>query len=365
MSQQFPHTGSIFSFRPQHNGRHAWIDYAKGIAILFVVYRHVIYGLLYSGVEINDTMMDANEMLYGFRMPLFFFLSGLFFSSSQRKYGPKNFAITKVNTLLYPYLLWCIIQLTLQIMFSEYTNFKRDAGDYIDILIHPRTMLQQWYLFALFNTSVLYLFFSQVCRFKAPVQLLIGLALLSLKPYAGDISTLTDVMMHYVFFALGDLAAPYFFREKILDSLTSAPKALLLLPVFIGIQYYCMKHPGMNIYIYSAMALFGGLLVIILSLLLAKHERLTILRTIGHYSLYIYLLHLGIVFLLRFMVLKTGLQINMPLLTLFLVTAGIYGSMLLYRVCIRLGMNFLFKGPFKQVNYTPVQGSQPLKPIEN
>ncbi|GAA0560767.1 acyltransferase family protein [Chitinophaga japonensis] len=337
----------IFSFRPEAAGRYAWVDYAKGIAIIFVVYRHVLYGLLYSGVPANPLMMDANEILYGFRMPLFFFLSGLFFGTSLQKRGGRSFLVSKVNTLLYPYMLWCFIQLTLQIIFSDYTNFKRGVGNYIDILIHPRGMLQQWYLFALFNVSALYLFNHAVLKLKAPVQILLGLAFLAMIPLAGTISTISDVMLFYIFFCLGHVSAPWFFRESTQQQLASGYKALLLLPVFIVAQYYCMRYPEMNIYLYSGLAMLGALLVIMLSFLLAKYRLLGFLQTLGNYSLYIYLLHLGIVFLLRQLLLRSGLGISMPVMTLLLVTAGIMFSIILYRICLLLHLEFLFKGPFK------------------
>jgi fucose 4-O-acetylase-like acetyltransferase len=292
-------------------------------------------------------MMDANEILYGFRMPLFFFLSGLFFSSSLQKRGPADFLVTKINTLLYPYVLWCFIQLTLQIVFSNYTNFKRGVGNYIDILIHPRGMLQQWYLFALFNVTALYLFNHVVLKLKAPLQVLLGLIMLGLIPLAGTISTISDVMMFYIFFCLGHLAAPYFFEERVQQQLASGYKVVILLPVFAVAQYYTMEHPEANMYVFSTLAMFGALLVIMISFLLARYKRMTFLQTLGHYSLYIYLLHLGIIFLMRMALLHLGLQVSMPVMTVILMVAGILFSIILYRTCLLLHLEFLFIGPFK------------------
>nr|WP_295865967.1 acyltransferase [uncultured Chitinophaga sp.] len=342
----------IFSFRPQTSRRYAWVDYAKGIAIIFVLYRHVIYGLLYTGANINQLMMEANEMLYGFRMPLFFFLSGLFFASSVKKRGPRNFLISKINTLLYPYLLWCVIQVTLQILFTDYTNHKLTVDNYIDILIHPRSMLQLWYLAALFNVSALYLFTSTVLKLHPAIQVVLGLVMLGMKSYAGDISTISDVMIYYVYFALGHLSAPYFFSENVQQQLTSPWKALALVPVFLLVQYYCMSHQDMSIYLFSLLATLGGLLVIMIAFILAKYEKLKVLQTIGHYSLYIYLLHLGIIFLLRVAILKTGILTNIPVITVILVTAGLFGSIILYRFCMLVRLNFLFTGPFKERDVT-------------
>ncbi|CAL1518086.1 acyltransferase [Chitinophaga sp. MM2321] len=338
----------LFSFRPQTSRRYAWVDYAKGIAIIFVTYRHVIYGLLYSGAKVNTMLMDANEIMYGFRMPLFFFLSGLFFASSLQKRGGRNFLTSKVNTLLYPYILWCLIQLTLQIIFSKYTNSKPSINDYVDIIIHPRSMLQLWYLFALFNVSVFYLFTTRILKLTPPVQILLGLVLLGLKPYAGDISTISDVMIYYIYFALGHFATPYFFRDSVQKQLTSPIKVILLVPVFILVQYYCMEHVNMSLYLYSLLNLLGGILVIMISFILAKYNRLSFLQTIGHYSLYIYLLHLGIIFSLRIIIIKTGFFTNITVIALSLVAIGIFLSILLYRLCLLLNLRFLFIGPFKE-----------------
>lgn len=338
----------IFDFGESRPGRNAWVDYAKGIAIIFVVYRHVIFGLLYSGATVSTFMMDANEMLYGFRMPLFFFLSGLFYAGSVQKRGEKNYMIAKTNTMLYPYLLWGMIQLTLQIIFSDYTNAKFTIVNYLDLAIHPRRMLQLWYLFSLFNVSMLYLLTDRVLKFSPYLQIAMGLAFLWLKPLVGDISTLSDVMIYYIYFCLGHLTAPLFFKESVKEMLTSPWKLLLLTPVFIVVQYFSMIYADMNIFLYSVLAVFGGIMVIMLSMILAQKGWLKFLSTIGSYSLYIYLIHIGIIFLVRTMLSATGIVTNIPLVTFILMASGIFFSMVVYRACLLLHMKFLFVGPLKE-----------------
>src|SRR5690606_11029174 len=167
---------------------------------------------------------------------------------------------------------------------------------------------------------------------------------------AGDISTLSDVMMHYIYFCIGHLSAPFFFRESVQARLTSPRKLLLLLPVFLGVQYLCMIYADMNIFLYSTLAMFGGLIVIMLSFILAKTDRLKFLRTLGSYSLYIFLLHISIVFLIRAGLISTGIVSNTPLATFLLVTCGIFFSIVLYRICLLLHLRFLFVGPLKETN---------------
>ena len=69
-----------------------FIDLAKGLCILLVVYFHAA-----AFVSVSSGM-DA--MLGSFRMPLYFFLSGLFFKPYE---GFRGFLIRKTNKLLIPF----------------------------------------------------------------------------------------------------------------------------------------------------------------------------------------------------------------------------------------------------------------------
>src|SRR5260370_35784712 len=57
--------------------RISWVDHARGIAIMLVVYRHVVMGLRRSGVSISDTMDTAQQEFYNFLMRVLFILSRL------------------------------------------------------------------------------------------------------------------------------------------------------------------------------------------------------------------------------------------------------------------------------------------------
>jgi len=79
-----------------------WIDTAKGICITLVVLNHVI---LYCGLKDQVPTVYYN-FLSAFRMPLYFFLSGLFF----RTYGGLiPFLRKKTNKLLIPYLFFFLL----------------------------------------------------------------------------------------------------------------------------------------------------------------------------------------------------------------------------------------------------------------
>ena len=77
------------------------IDIAKGISIILVAFNHSKLKYMYP---------EFNDAVGLFRMPLFFFLSGVFFSAS---IGPKTFLFKKTDALLKPYFvtlfsLFCI-----------------------------------------------------------------------------------------------------------------------------------------------------------------------------------------------------------------------------------------------------------------
>jgi len=53
-----------------------WVDYAKGIGIILVVYGHVARGIFSAGMIVNEKIFRlVDSVIYSFHMPLFFFLS--------------------------------------------------------------------------------------------------------------------------------------------------------------------------------------------------------------------------------------------------------------------------------------------------
>src|SRR5215211_8989438 len=62
-----------------------WVDYLRGIAIILIVYRHVLVGIERGNIAMPPVLVNANMIFYSFRMPLFFILSGIFISGSLAK----------------------------------------------------------------------------------------------------------------------------------------------------------------------------------------------------------------------------------------------------------------------------------------
>jgi fucose 4-O-acetylase-like acetyltransferase len=131
------------------DSRRSWIDIAKGIGILLVVYGHVAEGVFKAGIPFDRTFFRAVDVaIYSFHMPLFFFLSGLFFFSSWENRGTRGLLASKVNTLVYPYVLWSLLQGSVEILLEQYTNKHATVNEVMALLWEPRQ--QFWFLYALF-----------------------------------------------------------------------------------------------------------------------------------------------------------------------------------------------------------------------
>ncbi|SUY94743.1 acyltransferase [Klebsiella pneumoniae] len=92
--------------------REAWVDYAKGIGIILVVFGHVNRGLYSAGIQLSgSSYLLTDSIIYSFHMPLFFFLSGLvFLRNPWIKRGKTSFVISKIDTIVYPYVSWSLLQ---------------------------------------------------------------------------------------------------------------------------------------------------------------------------------------------------------------------------------------------------------------
>lgn len=79
-----------------------WLDVAKGLGILFMIYGHNVLYINMAGVA--ETI---RIWLYSFHMPLFFVLAGITYN--QDKYSDLHMLIkNKIKTLLIPYLMFAV-----------------------------------------------------------------------------------------------------------------------------------------------------------------------------------------------------------------------------------------------------------------
>lgn len=331
----------------EKKSRLEWVNYAKGIAIILVVYRHILIGIERSGIDVQLWLKNANEIVYSFRMPLFFVLSGIFVAKSIAKRQGNEFLKTKLSTIFYPYIVWGIIQISIQIILSKYTNANRDGMDFVYLLIHPRAIDQLWYLYALFNSSILFYFFYSKLKFNNLLLTIISVIMYGLSVFVQEYSLIHDIFYYFIFFVLGHLASNILLNRENYTFFYSFKPFLILTPFFWFSQWYWLNNQDINLFLFGLIAVLGTLYVFTISLLLAKFNKVEFLKIVGRHSLYIYLMHLLIVSAVRIFFTNI-LNIKEPtIILLFGWALGVILPILLYKLFIRLNLGFLFEFKYK------------------
>jgi fucose 4-O-acetylase-like acetyltransferase len=359
--------------------RHGWIDYDRGISIILVTYRHCFDGILNSGIDLSahPWLEYINVFFFGFRMPLFFIASGIFISGSIAKKGLSPYMNNRLKTILYPMVVWGFIQIGLQMVFASHTNAGGEVGwhTFIDLFTNPRATGQFWYLHALFLVGIVYATLKVFLGINYKVQLAIGLAFYTLcaidnangYTYDTQIGFINDFLKYYLFFAIGDAISNWMMEEKT-AKLFSSPKFILsLIIAFITIQYFFTDinlKAGNNYHVENQMPLFFLLVAIVgcalslaVSFSLKKKNALPFLRVIGYNSVHIYCMQIIVMSVSRQFLQKIFGIDNPTVLALLVLTTGILLPMIVYQICLRLNMWWLFslKKPTAELNHIAIQ----------
>ncbi|EWC40324.1 acyltransferase family protein [Stutzerimonas stutzeri] len=183
--------------------RNVWVDYAKAIGIILVVYGHVARGVFNAGLPIDEQkFVLVDSIIYSFHMPLFFFLSGLFFFDSLQKRGRGGLIINKVDTIVYPFIVWSLLQGLFEVVLSNYTNGQVTLTEVLSLLWMPRA--QFWFLYALFLVFVVcaFLYAKADRRYFLPFVALFGVLFVFQQDLTVNNMT-RFILGNAVFFALG------------------------------------------------------------------------------------------------------------------------------------------------------------------
>ncbi|EXF47462.1 acyltransferase [Pseudomonas sp. BAY1663] len=183
--------------------RNVWVDYAKAIGIILVVYGHAARGVFNAGLPMDEArFVLVDSIIYSFHMPLFFFLSGLFFFDSLQKRGRGGLIINKVDTIVYPFIVWSLLQGLIEVVLSNYTNGQVTLTEVLSLLWLPRA--QFWFLYALFLVFVVcaFLYARADRRYFLPLVALFGVLFVFQQDLTVNNMT-RFILGNTVFFALG------------------------------------------------------------------------------------------------------------------------------------------------------------------
>lgn len=313
--------------------KYHWVTYAKGIGIILVVYGHVARGIINAGLPLDLPIFKmADSVIYTFHMPLFFFLSGIFFHDSFIKRGSLGLVANKLDSIIYPYVVWSLLQGMCEVLLSGYTNGDTTLAEVFSFAWKPRA--QFWFLYALFQIflvwSLIYAWIQNISAFRS---LLFSMVLYLLaSPLSDSINIAGYVTNNAPFFTLG-----IFFNE--IKSAFEKRKTFLVWTLgglFLSGQYLFHVTFGLH-YLSGGMGKIA-LATISIFLVVAAAMHLSTLRAnglaiIGTYSMSIYLMHIlaasgsrvifkklfGVESVIAHLIIGTAIGIGAPLLAHFLI----------------------------------------------
>ncbi len=345
---RFPQT-ELSRQRAAMTQRTDWVDYAKGIGIILVVYGHLLSSGFHAGLAVpQHFFLLSDSLVYSFHMPLFFFLAGLFAGQSCRKRGLKKFLVNKLEIIAYPYLIWSFLQASVELAFASQSFRGATYGQLLAIPYLP--WAQFWFLYALLAMYVAFGMFSLLGKYFH-VFLLITACVLFVRPINSEIMAMHGFSTGFLFFVIGALAKEFFGNSGTFTQKTIPPVITLVsLFIFAGSGWYIFERviaptrltDGSHPFYFLYLAGLGITMCMGLAQYLAGKKWCKWLRILGRYSLQIYLVHMLAGVGARIILLNV-LQIYNPVIHMIVgVGAGLMVPILLYRITLKMNFPYLF-----------------------
>lgn len=332
----------------QNKPRIEYIDLAKGMCILLVVVRHTFkfYG------NYNEAQMPFSSYIFTFDMPLFFFLSGLFFNTYN---GLKDFITRKTNKLLVTFFFFYIVTCIGLKALLSFCDIPMDGAEGLRVVwsfacekILPNGPL--WFLLCLFWVN-LFFYSSYIVSDKIgktenkKLAWLIAFTLLG--GYAGVMMGMHDIILPMfadtALTCMPFFGAGYIFRKHTQILYPNSWDKWLLPMMLLAAGMAYVFRGGMyfwnNTFSVSPIKMYiGGLTGTLAVMLLAKRiGRLPLVSYWGRYSIVILCTHYVIAQLLAYAFKESGmtaqLDEKLSLLTCLVCTLAV--CTVLIPLCVR------------------------------
>lgn len=265
--------------------REAWIDVAKGIAIVLVVLYHSVLFLDVIGWAGAWTASFALDSL---RMPLFFFMSGIL-AAKAMSLRYRDLFRRRILLLLYLYVVWGVGQwvFTLAVPVVRDANFDASWQRVtVGMFLWPSPAL--WFLYAL----ALYLTIAWMVRRVAPVAQIVVAAIISTVFGVGLAHTSSpwDKMGIYLVFFVAGIHLAAATRRFVTRIRWWHPTVLGVL--FAGaVLALVATRSGSIPFVLLTVSTLGVVFGISTAVVLARLRQVDVLRYLGTRTLPIYLFH--------------------------------------------------------------------------
>lgn len=288
----------ISSMEQTTKKRIGYIDAVRGFAMILVVYFHI------SAYGFGSYVTGYNDILEWFRMPLFFFISGLLFNENKWISNPKQQIWQKFMALIVPTTIFMLLYLVLCGYF-DFSSFGSDKKGY-------------WFTFVLFEFFVIYIGFKKSFDRHTTMtgEVLIMIAILALSitafyyamyytRYAEDLGIWKTILglfsfvkiRHIIFFWFGLFVRRHFERFVLLTNKPYTIIVMIVLFIAMIINPCISSVSGLE---YMAYFMAGVISIIVIFTIFRKlsvvhssffHLPSAILKYIGTHTLDIYLIH--------------------------------------------------------------------------
>jgi fucose 4-O-acetylase-like acetyltransferase len=265
-----------------------------------------------------------DDVIYAFHMPLFFFLAGLFAAKSLAK-GTGPFLRDKGVTLVWPYILWSVVSITLGVLGSGAVNGLITFASMGGIWRTP--VYQYWFLYVLLICQLLLLVVRADCRLVAALTL--ASAVIGITPVLGMLSFAFNF---FVYFGAGVLAAPWLLKWQ---AGRGTLVAILLGGIALFVASYAVGNAVPSRVLALTRAFSGSAGVMALAMLLAPYARW--LAVLGAASMSIYVLHTIFSAGVRIAWRMSGIDNNLAALVLGTMV-GIVAPLAIWAVARRFGL---------------------------
>ena len=291
--------------------RLVYVDFMKGMCILFIVAFHINNSIYPHRVDL---------MLQSFRIPLYYFLSGVFFKQYD---GYLDFARRKFNNIIVPYIFFmlltcvvhCVAWYAFEVRWMGDWTWKSFLDPFCTRYYHYNTPL--WFLISLFEVNMVYYLLLKMCpKRSGRYALIVLLAFVALyfrkRPIFCNPAFLDTVFIAMPFFVLGN-------EVKKLGALPKNVRydrwgLLVIVPVMVILYFFARKinllvqnePPFYKLYIFPFMA------VLAFFWFSKNMPRVPIITYIGRYSIVVLGTHIMLIKLMRHILEANAITQQMP-----------------------------------------------------
>lgn len=316
-----------------------WVDAAKGVCILLVVMFHSTLGVEKATGEI--TALNAFiEWARPFRMPDFFFISGLFLAARIGRPW-RSYLDSKVLHFAYFYLLWLHILLAVKApsIISD-AGLAGFASTYAWSYIDPFSSL--WFIYLL---AVYFVVTKLIAGLPKALVLTAGAGLHVLWPETGFFLA-DEFANRFVFFYSGYALAPHAFRFAERIGRENVLLVLFALAVWAIANAAAVTSGIAAVRGADLIVSFVGIsAVIAASVMAVRSGRAAPLQYCGRNSIVIYLAFTLFMGPVRQILLKHPIVLPGEVIVLASMAAGVLGALALHRFLAGTRAAFLFERP--------------------